>query len=67
MARDVFLAYPDFNEGFKMYTNASYFQLVNFIRKNGIPISFYSIKVTEEQKRYTVTEKELIVIVENLK
>ena len=45
------LIHPDFNEAFKIHTNASAFQLVDVIRQKGEPISFYSIKLTDTKKQ----------------
>ena len=67
MARDTLLAYPDFNEEFKVHTDARKFQLGSVISQKGKPISLYSIKLTDSQKRYTVTEKGLLIIFETLK
>ena len=36
------------------------------IIQEGKPIAFYSLKLTETQTRYTVTENELLSIVETL-
>ena len=46
MAHDNLLTYPDFNETFKIHTNASTFQLGAVISQNGKPIAFYSRKIT---------------------
>ena len=67
MARDTLLTYPYFNETFKIHTDASAFQLGAFIKKKGNPINFLGIKMTDTQQRCTVTKRELISIVENLK
>ena len=40
MARDTLLTFPDFNENFNIHTDASMFQLGEFIRQNGKPIAF---------------------------
>ena len=61
------LAYPDFNEEFKIRTDASDLQLGAVIIQKFKPISLYSKKFTDAQKMYTVTEKELLSIVGNLK
>ena len=63
MARDTLLTYPDFNETFKIHTDASTFQLGSFISQKDKPISLYSRKLTGSQRRYTVTQKELLSIV----
>ena len=67
MACDTLLDYPGFNEEFNIYTGARDFWLGVFIIHKGKPIAFYSIKLTEYQIRYTVTERELLSIVETLK
>ena len=46
-ARDTLLAYPDFNETFKINTNASVFQLGAVISHKGRPFAFYSRKLTD--------------------
>ena len=51
----------------KIYTYARDFQLGVVIRKEGKPIDFYGRELTDTQRRYTVSEKELLNIVENLK
>ena len=67
MARDTLLAYPDFNEEFKINSNARDLKLRAVIRQKGKPIALYSRKLTDNHKRYTVIEKELLRIVETLK
>ena len=54
---DTLLIYPYLNWTFKIYTDASAFQLGAVIGQKGKPIAFYSRKLTDSQKRYTVTEK----------
>ena len=67
VARGPLSTYLDFNETFKIHTNASAFQLVAVIRQKDKPIAFYSRKLTDAQKQYTVTEIELLSNVETLK
>ena len=67
VACDTLSAYPDFNEEFKIHTDARKLQLGAVIRKRGKPIAFYSRKLTYAQKIYTVTENEILSIVETLK
>ena len=55
VARDNLSTYPDFNETFKIYTNASAFQLGVVISQKFKPITLYSRKLTGAQQRYTVT------------
>ena len=67
VACDNFLIYPDFNEGFKIHTDATNFQLGAVISQKGKTINLYSRKLTEYQKRYRVIEGELPGIIETLK
>jgi hypothetical protein len=67
IARETKLAFPDFSKPFNIHTDASNFQLGAVISQEGNPIAFYSRKLTSAQTRYTVTEKELLSIVEVLK
>ena len=67
LAHDTLLDYPYFNGEFKIYTDASKFQLGAVIRQKVKPIVLYSIKLTGVHKRYTVTEKNMLSIVETLK
>ena len=67
VARDTLLTYLYFNETFKLCTDASAFQLGAVIIQEGKPIDFYSRKFTDSQQRFTVTEREIIRIVEALK
>ena len=64
VARNTLSTYPEFNETFKMHTGASSFQLGAVISQKGKPIDLYSRKLTDNQQRCTVTEKELPSIVE---
>ena len=66
-ARDNLLTYTAFNETYKIYTNAIVFQLGAVISQKGKPIAFNSRKLTDSQQWYTVTERELLSIVETLK
>jgi hypothetical protein len=66
LAREVVLAYPDFSVPFEIYTNASKYQIGSVITQKEKPLAFYSRKLTDSQTRYTVTELELLAIVETL-
>ena len=66
-ACDNLLTYPYFNETFKIHTDARKFQLGAVISHKGKSIAFYSRKLTNPQKRYTVTEKKQPNIAETLK
>ena len=67
VARDNLLTYPDFNETFKINTDASALQLGAVISQKGKPTTFYSRKLSDAKTRYTVTKRELLSIVETLK
>ena len=67
IARDVSLAYPDYSQGFEIYTDGSKTQLGAIITQNNRPLAFFSRKLTAAQQKYGVTEIELLAIVETLK
>lgn len=67
VAKETLLAFPNFKEKFVIHTDASDTQLGAVISQEGRPLAFYSRKLTQAQKNYTVTEKELLSIVETLK
>ena len=67
MARDTLLTYLDFNENFKIHTDARNLKLGAVILQKGKPIVFYSRKRTQSKQRYTVIERELLSIIETMK
>eukprot|EP00804_Cyclotella_cryptica_P020531 CCRYP_003381-RA/>CCRYP_003381-RA protein AED:0.33 eAED:0.44 QI:0/0/0/1/0/0/3/0/548 len=67
IARDVTLAYPDYSQGFEIYTDSSKSQLGAVITQNNRPLEFFSRKLSQVQQKYSVTKQELLVIVETLK
>eukprot|EP00804_Cyclotella_cryptica_P029391 CCRYP_013329-RA/>CCRYP_013329-RA protein AED:0.14 eAED:0.20 QI:0/0/0/1/0.5/0.33/3/0/844 len=67
IARDVTLAYPDYSQGFEIYTDSSKFQLVAVITQNNRLLVFFSRKLSQAQQKYSMTEQELLAIVETLK
>ncbi|GFH56268.1 hypothetical protein CTEN210_12744 [Chaetoceros tenuissimus] len=67
IAKETMLAFPDFSKKFTIHTDASDLQLGAVISQEGRPLAFYSRKLSQAQKNYTVTEKELLSIVETLK
>ena len=64
---EMLLAFPDFNEEFHIYTDASTYQLGAVIMQKDRPLAFYSRKMNAAQHRYTTREKELLSVVEILK
>ena len=67
IAKDVVLAYPDYSKVFQVYTDASSTQLGSVITQSNRPLAFFSRKLSETQRKYSVTEIELLAIVETLK
>ena len=61
------MAYPDYSEVFEIYTDASSKQLGAVITQKNRPIAFFSRKLSVAQRKYSVTEIELLAIVETLK
>ena len=55
VACNTLLAYLGFNEEFKIHTDANVFQLGAVIMHKGKLVTFYSKKINDSQKRYTVT------------
>ncbi len=67
IAKDVVLAYPDNSIVFEIYTDASSKQLGAVITQDKRPIAFFGQKLSNTQCKYSVTEIELLAIVETLK
>ena len=55
-----------YSDLFEIYTDASTRQLGAVITQNGRPIAFFSRKLSSPQTKYSVTEQELLSIVEGL-
>eukprot|EP00977_Amphora_coffeiformis_P021539 scaffold9447_cov94-Amphora_coffeaeformis.AAC.1 len=67
IAQETLLAYPDPNQPFDVYTDASDVQLGAVIKQHGRPVAFYSRKLSAAQQNYTTIEKELLSVVETLR
>jgi hypothetical protein len=67
MTNETMLTYPNFDEHFVIHTDASNKQIGGVISQNNKPLGFFSKKLTDVQKRYPVTEQELLAITETLK
>ena len=67
VACDTLFTYTDFNEEFKIHTDDRYFQLGAVISQKVKPIAFNGRKLTDYEIRYTVTERELLSIIETIK
>ncbi len=61
------MAYPDYSNVFKFYTDAFSKQLGAVITQDNRPIAFFSWKLSNMQRKYSVTDIELLAIVETLK
>ena len=67
VSEDVMLRFPDHSKPFHIYTDASKYQLGATIKQNGLPIVYFSRKLTPTQRRYSIIEQEMLAIVEVLK
>ncbi len=67
IAKEVVLAYPDFSKPFEIYTDASSTQLGAVIAQDIRPIAIFGGKFSKTQQKYSVTEIELLAVVETLK
>jgi hypothetical protein len=67
ITKDFTLAYPDYTQSFEVYTDSSKLQLGAVITQANRPLAFFSRKLSPAQQKYSVTEQELLVIVETLK
>ena len=61
------LTYPQFDKPFHVYTNSSETQIGGIIMQDSKPLGFFSKKLNHTQKKYPVTEQELLAIVETIK
>ena len=66
VAKETILDYPDFSKNFTIHTDASDVKLGAVIMQEVKPLAFYSQKLSKVKINYTMTEKELISIVETL-
>ena len=64
---DVTLAYPDYSQGFEIYTDSSKLQLGAMVTQHNRSLAFFSRKLSPAQQKYCVTEQELLAMVETLK
>eukprot|EP00804_Cyclotella_cryptica_P010465 CCRYP_012288-RA/>CCRYP_012288-RA protein AED:0.12 eAED:0.32 QI:0/0/0/1/0.33/0.25/4/0/520 len=67
IAKDVVLAYPNYSREFEIYTDALSKQLGSVITQGNRPLAFFSRKMLTTQQKYSMTELELLAIVETLK
>jgi hypothetical protein len=57
MSKETLLTFPNFNEPFHIFTDASKYQLGAVIMQNDKPLAFCSRKMNEAQKRYQRVNK----------
>ena len=67
ITKETVQAYPDFSKPFEIYMDASATQLGAVIAQDNMPTTFFSRKLSKMQHKYSVTETELLAIVETLK
>jgi hypothetical protein len=67
LAQETMLTYPEFDQPFVIYTDASELQIGGVVTQNDKPLGFFSKKLNDTQKWYPVTEQELLAISETLK
>ncbi len=61
------MAYPDYIQGFEIYTDSSKLQLEAVITQNNRQLEFFSKKLNLTQQKYSVTKQEQLAIVETLR
>ena len=61
------LAFPNHNEGYQIYTDASDIAIGGALEQEGKPIAFYSQKLSETQARWSIYEKEAYALHQCLK
>ena len=66
LAKQILLKYPDPNNRFDIFTDASDYAIAMTIEQEGAPVAFYSQTLTSSQRNYTTTQKETLAIVKGL-
>ncbi|KAG7357555.1 reverse transcriptase RNA-dependent DNA polymerase [Nitzschia inconspicua] len=67
VGKEVMLSFPNYNERFQLYTDASDLQLGAVLMQGKKTLAFFSKKLNKAQRNYSVGEKEMLSIVEALK
>ena len=60
MVVDGLLVYPDTNQPFKVFTDASDYQMRAATIQNGRFVAYWSKKLNSAQRNYSTMEKELL-------
>jgi hypothetical protein len=66
LATDAFLQYPDHNNQFHHYGDASDLQLGADLMQDNVPVAYYSRKLTRVHKTYTVGDQDLLSVAKTL-
>jgi hypothetical protein len=67
MVAEVLCAYPDHKQPFKIYTDASNYQLGACIMQDDSPVVYYSRKLKSAQCNYATNDKEILCVVATLR
>ena len=67
MAAEVLCAYPDHNKPFKIYTDASMYQLGACIMQDNRPVAYYSKKLNSAQRSYATIDNKLLCVIATLR
>jgi hypothetical protein len=67
MAAEVLFAYPDHKKQFKIYTDASNYQLGACIMQDNCPVAYYSRKLNNAQCNYVTIDKQLLCVIVTLR
>ena len=66
-AKDVIIVYPDYMQDFELHTDSSKLQPGAVITQANMPLAFFIQKLSPAQQKYSMTEQELLAVVETLK
>ena len=67
VSSETLLSYPDWKLPFTVHTDSSDKKVGDVISHNNKPIYFFSRRLIQTQRNYTMNEKKLLAIVEFLK
>ncbi len=67
MAADVLCSFPDHNKLFKIFTDASNYQLGACIMQDDCPEAYYSRKLNSAQRNYATIDKEHLCVIATLR